>query len=96
MHFKYITFLLGKSERNINPSAPLWAADVEKFDVSQFDVKNKNKTKKQVQYANQSYLKKTDVTLCDNDPSNHKEDHKHWSEVGIQKDVKKSLKHRLW
>ncbi len=45
---------------------------------------------------------------CDNDMSSHKEVHKHWSKVGIQKDVYleqmcknvqinrvKSLKHRL-
>ncbi len=30
---------------------------------------------------------KISVNQCDNDPSSHKEVHKHRSEVGIQKDV---------
>ncbi len=30
-------------------------------------------------------LDPTAATMCDNDPSSHKEVHKHWSEVGVQK-----------
>jgi len=32
-------------------------------------------------------LDPTAATMCDNDPGSHKEVHKNWSEVGVQKDV---------
>ncbi len=33
------------------------------------------------------FLYQIENPLCDNDPGSHKEVHKHWSEVGVHKDV---------